>query len=137
MCLAPLILLGYMTAIQTSWHHTTHEQGAVVEVQSCETGLGADLKVSTEGYYGLGAQYGWKWTIGDWSIGALPKAGFSYVDHPEPSLPMRAQFEVGAQLLIGHGQWRAGVEYWHLSNAGLEQPNIGMDFLILQTGWAF
>lgn len=137
MCLAPLILLGYLTAIQTSWHRTTHVHGAMVEAQTCETGIGLDVKASTAGYYGLGVQYGWQTTIGSWHLTMLPKAGLSYVDHVEPALPLHTQFEVGAQLLLGTGRWRTGVEYWHLSNAGMREPNLGMDFLILQTGWTF
>ena len=134
---APLILLGYMLTLQTSWHHTESVSSPVVEVQSCETGWGLDAKAATAGYYGLGTQYGWKWTFDTVSLGVIPKSGFSYVDHPAAALPMGGQFQVGGQVLVGYKRWRAGVEYWHLSNAGLEQPNVGMDFLLLQVGWMF
>lgn len=137
LCFAPILLAGYLTAIQTPWHHTTHVVSPMIEVQTCETGVGFDVKAASSGFYGVGTQYGWRWSTNDYSIGLLPKAGFSFVDHPEPALPLGTQFELGLQLLGGYQRTRLGLEYWHLSNAGLKSPNIGMDFLVLQVGWAF
>lgn len=136
-CLAPVVLIGYMMSMETSWHQTTDVSAPMLEVQTCERGFGLDAKASSAGFYGLGSQYGFQWQSSDWSLGLIPKAGLSYVDHPEPSLPLRTQFELGLQVLGGYQQTRIGLEYWHLSNAGLRSPNIGMDFLILQAGWAF
>lgn len=137
MCLAPLLLIGYLFTMQTPWHQTSVVTAPMVEVQTCETGWGLDAKASTAGFYGVGGQYGWQWTQEHYRLGLLPKVGFSAVDHPEPALPLGTQFEVGLQVLGGYDQWRMGIEYWHLSNAGLKSPNIGMDFLVLQTGVAF
>src|SRR5574341_294369 len=137
MCLAPLVLIGSLVSIETSWHRTDSVVSPMLEVQTCERGIGLDVKAASAGYYGLGMQYGWQWQFDPFSVGLLPKAGLSYVDHPVSALPMRTQFEVGAQLLTGYQSFRLGIEYWHLSNAGLRQSNIGMDFLIVQTGWAF
>jgi lipid A 3-O-deacylase PagL len=137
MCFAPLILLGALVAVQTPWHQTTPVSSPVVEVQTCETGFGVDAKASSAGFYGLGGQYGWQWKQDNYSLGLLPKAGISFVDHTEPALPLGTQFEVGLQGLAGYDHWRLGLEYWHLSNAGLKYPNIGMDFLVMQVGWAY
>lgn len=138
MCLAPLILMGHMLTIETPWHQVKENQdGQVVEAMTCDKGLGFDVKASTSGFYGFGAQYGFKWEGEAWSFTFLPKAGLSYVDHPVYELPQRTQFEVGAQALVEYKRFVMGVEYWHLSNAGMTKPNIGMDFLILQTGWRF
>lgn len=137
MCWAPLVLIGYLFTMQTAWHRTPSENGTLLEVQSCERGIGVDAKASSSGLYGLGLQYGLGSQRGDWSVTLLPKAGLSYIDHPNPALPLRTQFEVGAQLLVGYQRFRIGVEYWHLSNAGLRAPNIGLDLLAIQTGWIF
>ena len=137
MCFAPLLLVGYLLTVQTSWHHTTSFDAPMGELQTCETGAGMDIKASASGLYGLGLQYGWTWHDDRRSLTIQPKAGLSYVDHPEPALPLRTQFEVGLQLLFGYDRWRLGVEYWHLSNAGLKEPNIGLDLLVVQSGWTF
>lgn len=137
MCIAPVVLLGYLLTIQTPWHHTTSFDAPMIEVQTCETGFGMDVKASTSGLYGLGLQYGFTWRDTHRSLTLQPKAGFSYVDHPEPALPLRTQFEVGAQLLFGYDRVRLGLEYWHLSNAGLKEPNTGLDLIVIQTGWVF
>jgi hypothetical protein len=139
MCLAPLILMGHMLTIETPWHQVQKkDDGQVIEAMTCDKGLGFDVKASTSGYYGFGLQYGFKHEFNEnWAVSFLPKAGLSYVDHTVYELPQRAQFEVGAQALVEYKRMVMGVEYWHLSNAGMTQPNIGMDFLILQTGWRF
>lgn len=139
MCLAPLLLVGHMLTIETGAHQVKENQDSqMIEVQSCERGLGFDAKASINGYYGFGLQYGFGLLdVGDWTLTLQPKAGLSYVDHPVYELPQRGQFEVGGQLLLGYKNFRVGVEYWHLSNAGMTKPNIGMDFLVLQTGWRF
>ena len=94
-------------------------------------------KASNSGLYGLGLQYGWTWGDAHRSLTLQPKVGLSYVDRPEPALPLRTQFEVGAQLLFGYDRARLGLEYWHLSNAGLKEPNTGLDLIVIQTGWVF
>ena len=137
MCLAPLVLVGSLTTVQTSWHHTASHDGAVVEVQTCERGLGLHAKAATSGLYALGAQYGFAWQSGPWSATIQPSAGLSYADHPVHALPLRTQFEVGLSAFVGYRDWRVGVSYWHLSNAGLKTPNIGLDLIAIQAGWVF
>ena len=137
LCFAPLVLAGHLFTVQTPWHQTNNYDGPVVEVQSCESGVGLHAKASSTGLYGTGLHYGFTKEVGDFSITFQPKAGISYVDRPEPALPLRTQFEVGAQLLIGLADFRVSVEYWHLSNAGLRSPNIGLDMIGVTTGWVF
>jgi hypothetical protein len=139
MCLAPLILMGQMFTIETPTHKSQQNHDSqIIEMQTCETGLGMHAKASANGFYGMGMHYGFTlFESGKWSAVLQPKAGMSYVDHPVYELPQRTQFEVGGQLLLGYGNARVGVEYWHLSNAGMTKPNIGQDFLILSMGWRF
>lgn len=138
LCLAPLVLMGYALTMQTSWHHSENVNAHMIEVQTCEKGLGMDAKASTAGLFGLGLQYGFTLVESEkFSLTFLPKAGLSYTTVPRSELPMTGQFEVGAQFLVGYEDFRVGLEYWHLSNAGLQKPNIGLDMLVVQTGWRF
>lgn len=137
LCLAPLLLAGYMSTITTSWHHGPNEDGAVVELQTCERGLGAHIRATSSGLYGLGAQYGLGTEVGPVSLTIQQRLGFSYVDHTNVNLPLRTQFEVGLQGLIGYGRYRIAVDYWHLSNAHLKAPNIGMDMASVMIGVTF
>lgn len=106
-------------------------------VQTCETGIAAAANVSASGLAGLVGQYGWQWRSGDWSATIQPKAGLSHAMQPVYELPSQTQFQLGMGVLVGYQQWRVGLEYQHLSNAGLASPNIGLDLLVLQTGWVF
>lgn len=137
LCLAPLLLIGYAMPVITPWHQKRDIAAPVIEVQTCERGLGAHAKYSGAGLYGLGLHYGLNKTWGDWSATISPHAGLSYADHQEDTLPLKKQFELGIGVLAGFKKVRIGVEYWHLSNAGLRQPNIGVDLWIIQAGWAF
>ena len=138
LCFAPLVMMGYALTMQTTWHHSVNVNAPVVEVQTCEKGLGFDAKASGAGLFGFGLQYGL--TIVEtekWHLTFLPKAGLSYTSVARRELPMTGQFEVGGQFLVGYEDFRIGLEYWHLSDAGLKSPNIGLDMLVLQTGWRF
>lgn len=137
LCLAPLILIGHAFTIQTPTHHTENVDGTMIEAQTCESGLGLHAKASTAGLYGLGLHYGLTGTWGDWSATISPHAGLSYADVASDAVPLKKQFELGLQVLGGYKRMRIGISYWHLSNAGLMEPNIGLDMIILQTGWTF
>lgn len=143
MCLAPVVLAGYL--MTTNIHVRTDvkektgvNDAAMIEVQTCETGLGFEAKAATNGLYGAGLQYGFSKTFGDdYRITFTPKAGFSYTDHTVYELPQDFQFGIGAQVLFGYKQFRVGAELWHLSNAGITSPNIGLNLPIIQVGWVF
>ena len=143
LCLAPLVLAGFMSTITTSWHKSPTENGAIVEVQTCERGLGAHVRAASSGYYGAGIQYGMGTEVGAVSLTIQPRVGFSYVDHPVPmNLPQRSQFELGLQGLVGYDRYRVAVDYWHMSNGaqlGLSnrRPNNGMDMMSVMVGVTF
>ena len=137
-CFAPLILAGYMLTLQPNQYHTSNVDGASVEVQSCEVGLGAHVKAVSSGLLGAGLHWGWQVVQeGPWSLTVQPKAGLSYTTTPRWELPATGQFELGLGVLVGYEDWRVGVEYWHLSNAGLAKPNIGLDMVGLTVGQRF
>jgi len=138
LCVAPVVLIGALTTVQTSWHHTDSVDGAIIDVQTCELGFGAHARATSSGVYGLGAQYGFQWELGsEWVTTLQPRAGFSYVDHPVDALPLRTQFELGVQWSVGRGRWRAALDYWHLSNAGLTAGNVGLDLVSTLIGVVF
>lgn len=138
LCLAPVVLAGALMTIQTSWHKTESVDGALFEFQTCERGAGAHLRATSSGVYGLGAHYGFQWELGSgWVTTIQPRAGFSYVDHPVDALPLRTQFELGLQWSAGRGRWRAALDYWHLSNAGLTPGNVGLDMISTLLGVVF
>lgn len=138
-CFIPVVLIGHMLTLQPNSTHISNVNGGQLEVQSCERGFGIHARAAPGvGLWGAGGHYGIKIYANDhWTATFLPKVGVSYSDRPYPELPMRTQFELGAQLLLGYEQVRLGIEWWHLSNAGLESPNIGLDMLVLQTGLVF
>lgn len=138
LCFAPVILLGYALTVQTSWHHTEKNvDGGLLQFQTCETGVGLDVKATTSGLFGMGIQYGFQWKDGNKSVAFQPKVGVSHTSESMAELPMKTQFELGSGLLFGYKDMRVGVEYWHMSNAGLKKPNEGVDMLLVQTGWVF
>lgn len=137
LCLAPLVLVGYLFTLQTSSHHSTMMNGAQIDVQTCESGLGLHAKATTSGLYSTGLHYGLTGEWGNYSVTLQPRVGFSVADRPVYELPSQVQFELGQQLILGYGDFRLAVEYWHLSNAYTKAPNIGMDFIILSSGWRF
>ncbi len=137
-CLAPLIMTGYLLTVQTSWHHTESVNAPYIEAQTCQTGLGAHVKAATSGLYAAGVHYGFTHDFTDkLNVTLQPKAGFSYVDHPMRELPLRTQFELGLGFIVSRDRFSVGLEYWHLSDAGLRSPNIGLDMVGTTIGWRF
>jgi hypothetical protein len=130
--------MGALFTIQPNAAHVSNVDGGVVEIQSCESGLGLHGRIQTAGLYGLGLHYGFTKEIDDhWRVTFQPRAGLSYTGEARYELPATHQFELGAQLLVGYDQFRVGIDYWHLSNAGLVKPNIGLDMIGVVAGWAF
>ena len=138
-CFAPVVLIGYLLTVNTAWHQTTNVDAPMIEVQTCERQVGLNMKLApSTGLYGTGLQYGFHWDLTDHlGVTLLPKVGISHATKDYKELPLGTQFEVGAQILFGYDRLRIGVEYWHLSNAGLKSPNTGLDMIAVQTGWAF
>ncbi len=137
LCLAPMVLIGQLFTVQTNWHQTADVGGTMIEAQTCEAGIGAHARATTSGLYGLGLHYGFHGEWGKYSVTFQPRAGLSATSIPRRELPSDKQFELGAQLLFGYNRARIGVDYWHLSNAGTKDPNIGVDTVGVVVGWVF
>ncbi len=148
LCLAPVVLAGYLAStdfhFKSTKHQTTVENAAMVEVMTCDKGWGLDAKMATNGLYGAGVQYGFKFEPAqDFSVSFIPKLGVSYTDRPRVELPQQTQFGLGGQVLFGYKDARLGVELWHLSNGkslGMNYdsaPNIGLNLVAIQFGWVF
>lgn len=137
LCWTPLLLVGYLFTSPMP-DHPSRVSAALVEAQTCPTGLGANLRASDAGLYSAGAQYGLQlWEHRHWSLTMTPSLGLAYASQPYHELPLRTNFSVSGQLLLGYEPYVMGVTYWHMSNAGLRQPNVGLDLLALQVGWTF
>lgn len=137
MCLEPLLLAGYLWTVQPNKYHTSYLDGAFLNVQTCERGLGLDLKVTQHGVGALSAQYGLQITEGLWSLTVTPQAGVGYLDHHVPELASRVNFSLGFHIMAGYERYRLGVVYWHQSNAELGYPNAGLDMVAVMTGLHF
>ena len=148
LCLAPVVMIGYMLSTdlhisKQSQNKTEVSDAGIIEVMSCETGLGGGVKASSNGFYGVDIQYGFTYTKGGYSASFIPKLGLSAVDHTVKELPQGTQFGLGAQILLGYDRYRVGLELWHLSNGsalGLaltDKPNIGLNLPIVQVGMTF
>lgn len=146
LCLAPVIMAGIISTVElnTAVSQETSGSGQILSVQTCDRGWGLEAKATTIGLYGAGVQYGMQWEPAEtFSVTLTPRFGVSYADRPMKELPQRTQFGLGAALSLGYGSARIGVELFHLSNGkafGLnvdEGQNIGLNTVILTTGWVF
>lgn len=139
-CLSPVILAGLVSVTQMPWHTVTnasHFQAGELQVQTCEKGVGGKLTATTNGIVSTALQYGATLKHGPWSLSLAPFAGGAYSADDRTENATRLNFSLGAQLMGGYDRYRLAVEFWHLSNAGLAQPNYGLDMLSILTGVAF
>lgn len=136
-CLEPLILAGYMFMANPHRVNGANLNAPMVEVQSCERGVGVGLKASQSGVYALEAQYGFQWKPGPLTFGFIPKAGVGYHDVLTLEQTSKTNFSLGTQFLMGYDHYRVGAEWWHMSNAGTGERNAGFDIFVLTAGWAF
>ncbi len=137
LCFAPVVLLGSLLTLHPNVSHPTSLDGGVLEVQSCEDGLGLNLKAATSGIYSGTVQYGMIHHEGDWSFGVTPNLGVGVLEHHVPELSTRVNFSLGLQLSAGYQRGRIAVEYWHQSNAHTGTHNAGLDLLAIMGGWVF
>lgn len=137
LCFAPVVLLGSLLTIHPNSFHTSSFDGGVVEVQSCEEGLGVNLKAANSGIYSGTVQYGMFHRAGDWSLGLTPNLGVGVIEHHVPELSTRVNFSLGLQASVGYQRGRVAVEYWHQSNAHTGTHNAGLDLLAIMGGWVF
>lgn len=137
LCFAPIVLLGALTTLHPNSFHTSSFDGSVLEVQSCEEGLGVNLKAADSGIYSGTIQYGMFHRTGDWSFGLTPNLGGGVIDHHVPELSTRVNFSLGLQVSAGYRDGRVAVEYWHQSNANTGLHNAGLDLIAIMGGWVF
>jgi len=131
----PHAYMGYVDTFQPNKYHTSQIQGPTGKFETSPEGLGASARVGPGGLFSLGAQYGYK--IPETPITITPSAGMAYVDQPMRELPLKTPFALGLQAGIDIPKTKAKLiaEYLHLSNAGLKQPNIGMDMGSIMLGY--
>ena len=133
MCLSPVIMIGYAFTMMINNAHSTSLDGPIVEAQTCRRHWGAYASVIGSGFYTAGLQYG----IGLGRVTIQPFVGVSYVDHVVFELPLRTQFDLGVRANIAVGATQCAVKYEHASNAGLRQPNNGVDLVSIGCGMEF
>ena len=136
LCFAPIILAGAMLPLSTGWHHSALPNSPIIEVHTCNTGLGAHA----------GIDYGFTKVYAGLEFSLIPQAGISYVDHTERNLPARRQYELGAQAMVCYDRYCSAVGYIHMSNGSAIglcpdgrrcHPNIGEDAVTVTTGVRF
>ena len=143
LCLAPVLLMGVVQGIETSWHHhQVNPQGEVLEVHSCLSGPSlVGTMAPSSGLYGAGLEWGVPFVVGPVLIGVAPQVGISHDSYGYKELPMVTQFQVGGWVYGQYDRIVIGVKYWHLSNAGLHSthrtPNKGLDLVAIMGGMSF
>lgn len=138
MCFAPLILIGYLFTMHPNDAHVTSVSNPLVEIQTCERGLGLDAKLTRSGMSALSLQYGVVAVdSGSWSWVLTPKVGGAVLPSHVSELTSTVNFSLGFQSAIGYDSSRFALEYWHQSNAGLGTTNAGLDLVAVLGGWVF
>lgn len=138
MCFAPLLLAGYLFTLHPNDAHVTSVSNPLIEMQTCDRGLGLDAKLTRSGMSALEAQWGFvALESGQWSWLITPKAGGAYLPEHVKELQSQVNFSLSFESLIAYGQSRLAVEYWHQSNAQLGKSNAGLDMIALMGGWVF
>lgn len=138
MCLEAMVLVGYLMTAQPNPSHITNLDGPLLEVQTCERGVGAFAKASPSGVGAVGVQYGAQWHPADqWTLTITPQFGVGLLDRHVHEVSSQVNFSLGLNAMLGFRRSRVAVEYWHHSNAGLGRQNAGLDMLALMGGWAF
>jgi len=140
LCLAPIIMLGYASTIQTSWHTSKDISGPYAEIQSCATGLGGRVAFGEE-WVQVGPQYGLAielpkgWSILTQAHGGL---GYSNTHHPESGIRQVTKWNGGLSLMLSNGNYVLKGGYDHMSNGrGIDPTNHGQDMWTIAAGYRF
>ena len=136
-CLEPLILAGYLFMARPGRLNGSELNGASVEVQSCERGLGASFKAVQSGVYSGAVQYGYQIPVGDFTLTILPKFGLGYVDVIVYEQTSKANFYLENQFLLGYDKYYVGTSFSHMSNGGLGDRNGALDMISVSAGFKF
>lgn len=140
LCLAPLVLVGYLQTIQTSWHQSYDISGPMAEVQSCKEGLGARIAFSQD-MVQIGPQFGLSWPLGqNWRITGSFHGGLGYSNtfHPETGVRQVTKWNGGVKILISNDPYVFAIGYDHMSNGrGVDPTNAGQDMMSYMVGYIF
>ena len=140
MCLAPLILVGYASSIETSWHHSHDISGPYMEAQTCISGLGGRVAFG-EHWVQVGPQYGMLVTLpSGWGIVAQAHGGLGYSNthHPETGVRQVTKWNGGLELLLTKDRYVLKGGYDHMSNGrGVDPTNSGQDMWSVAVGYSF
>lgn len=135
LCFAPLLIAGWATSIETSWHHGVEASSPYVELQSCKDGVGAHIAVGTAPWATVGVHYGWTAALPyGWTATVQPRVGLSYSNRMHETYGRQVtRFEAGVEAIVCNGRWCGVVGYRHMSNGrGMTRENIGTD--LFETG---
>ena len=140
MCLAPLIMVGFLQTIQTSWHSSKDISGPMAEVQTCKEGLGARIAFSPE-MVQIGPSWGISWPLGQmWTFTGSFHGGLGYSNtiHPDTGVRQVTKWNGGVSFLIQYDKYVGKVGYDHMSNGrGLDPTNHGVDMMSYMMGYVF
>jgi len=137
-CFEPLVLTGYLFMMLPHRTNGANLNAPMVEVISCDHGLGLNLKASQSGVYAASAQYGFQWSLGeDWRFTVAPNLGVGYHDVMVLEEQSKLTFSLGGRISLSYKRADLGVEWWHNSNAGLGDRNAGLDMIGVTGGWKF
>ena len=126
--------------IGESWY-----KGALFYHAEAGVAIAADRGGNTQwGFSPLMAQYKFLSPDRKWAPNFLAGAGFSYGDWNdlatrEIATPFEFLLHIGAGVEFYNqtGAWSANYRLWHVSNAGIEFPNIGLNAHIFSLGKRF
>lgn len=141
LCFAPIVLAGFVMGIHNPYKdgHIAHLDSPMAEVLTCNQGLGAHATLAPHtGLYSAGLQYSLEFPIVAGVKGRLiPMVGISHDTRHYRELPLHTQFEVGGEVHLAYGEYTLALKYWHLSNAGLRDKNLGLDMGALLVGYSY
>jgi hypothetical protein len=140
LCLAPILLLGYVTTIQTPWHTSAEMHPMMAQIQTCKDRLGLHLKVGAEPWVAGGLHYGFTWPIAqNMEFTIQPQMGFSYSNTHHPTQGRQVtKFEAGLAFMLTYNRTVVSLEYTHMSNGkGVDPTNAGVDLWAIQVGYRF
>lgn len=139
-CLLPLILIGYVGTIQTSWHTSADISGPYAEVQTCKDGLALRGAVGNQ-WVQVGPQYGYSATLpyGLALTGQIHGGlGYSNTIHPVSNIRQITTLNLGFSVLISKERYYLKGGYDHMSNGrGIDPTNAGQDFWSIAGGLTF
>jgi hypothetical protein len=140
MCLAPLVMVGFLQTIQTSWHSSKDISGGMAEIQTCKEGLGGRMAFSPD-MVQIGPSWGISWPINElWSFGVGFHGGLGYSNtmHPDTGVRQITKWNGGLSLMVQYSHYVGKIGYDHNSNGrGIDPTNHGIDHISYMMGYVF